>query len=338
MAYETWKKEGCILVAARVVGLALEMLCKAEADNDMSVVGLEHCVAASFWYTQKLLQNGLWSSPGTYRVPLLPAHQRLTFYMWQRLYNWIAGLSLVVADAVVPKSRAEGEGHHDLVLKHGGPKGPFYCNGFISTELKVSSVGPKGRGFQAKWAEWKEKCMTALGRVLRVNGTRFGAAMLLLIGVCDDETLLADTPPLIVRAQLLTLDEHGTPQWGNILLDKGTVPVERDPPPPKRQRKGASWDEVRANLNGKWADINEDGVECVRVLDLYKAIDPRKVAKSPGQKIVTYEKHLGFKRGEHYFQMSYPSRGRGSEPYWLTLAAAQAVYAYEVHGRSAVVV
>ncbi len=136
--------DGRYLMAASVVGLALEMLCKAEAEHDMSVVSLEHCEAVSFWYTRKLLRNGIWSEPSTCKVPLLQVHQRLTFCMWQKLYGWIAGLSLVVSDAVAPTSHVEGEGHHDLVLKHGGAKGPFYCTGFISAELQVSSVGPRG--------------------------------------------------------------------------------------------------------------------------------------------------------------------------------------------------
>ncbi len=163
-----------------------------------------------------------------------------------------------------------------------------------------------------------------------MQGTRFGAAMLLLIGVCDDEPMLADAPPLLVRAQLLALDGKGHPQLGNILLDRDTVPVERDVPPPKKQRKGASWDEVRANLHDK--DEVFDDIAYVRLLDLFRAISPQKANTNPGQKMQTYckTKHLGLTEGWDYIRKRFPDSARGSEPYWLTWSAAERVYAYEV--------
>ena len=330
MAYENWKKEGRLLVACRVVGLALELLCRKEAESDISMVHSTDCAVVEFWLAQKLLASGFWSPPGTRKVPVLPVHQRLTFYIWQRLYGWIAGLSLVVSNAVVPKSRAEGKGHHDLVLKHGSPNGPWYCSGLISTELKVSSVGPTGRGFQKAWDDNKEECMQSMARVLRVANTRYAAALLFVIGVCDAEAMTTQTPPLFVKAQLLTLGSDRSPQWGKVLLDKGTVPVERLQPPPKRQRKGASWDEVRAYLIGKAETF--DNTQYVRLLDVFRAISEKKANTNPGQKIATYSqaKHLGFKEGQDYIRKRFPAGARGSEPYWLTWAAAAKVYSFEV--------
>ena len=330
MAYESWKKEGRVLVPCRVIGLALELLCRKEAESDPSLVKWKDCAVVQFWLTQKLLANGSWSPPGTRKVPVLLAHQRLTFYIWQRLYSWIAGLSLVVSNAIVPKSHAEGKGHHDLVLKHGSPNGPWYCSGIISTELKISSIGPRGRGFERVWTDNKEACVGSMASVLRAKNARYAAALLVVVGVCDDEKMMAQAPPLFVKAQLLALGADNTPQWGKVLLDRGTVPVERIQPPPKRQRKGASWDEVRAYLNGKAETF--DNVQYVRLLDMFRAISEQKATSNPGQKMATYcqAKHLGFKEGQDYIRKRFPAGSRGSEPYWLTWAAAERVFAYEV--------
>ena len=91
-------------------------------------------------------------------MPLLGAHAQLTLYLMRRLYAWISGLGLTVRDAVVNKSRSEGRGHHDLVLKHAGAlaSGPFYCSGFISLEVKVTCAGPTGRRFKAAWGAQKD--------------------------------------------------------------------------------------------------------------------------------------------------------------------------------------
>ena len=105
------------------------------------------------------------------------------------------------------------------------------------------------------------------------------------------------------------------------------MPVEPLHPAPKRQRTGASWDEVHARLSGKWAAFDEGNF--VRLLGLFLAISPSKTMKNPGQKLSTYEKHFGFKKNQHYIQKKYPASKAGSPPYWLTFAAAEAVYAYE---------
>ena len=338
--YAKWSKDGEVLLPCRVVGIAVEVLCEKEVVQDISTLTPDTCEQVEMWRTKVSCADGSWSDPGTRRVPLCTKHQSLALYLVHRLYGYIAGLGLAVAAAVQPKTRQEGRGHHDLVLKHAGHlcQGPFLCEGFLATELKVRQVGADGRGFQAAWTGAKKFNTESLAKVLQVAKPRFGATLLFMIGICDDEALMATKPPLIVRAQMLVLGDDRKAKWSSVLLDKGVLPVEVPAPPPKRQRIGRSWDEVRAQLVGKWADIEDNCVECVRVLDLYRAIDPQKVAKCPGQKIETYEKHLKLKRGEDYFQKSYPSRGRGSEPYWLTFGAAQAVYVYEVHGRIVAVV
>ena len=96
----------------------------------------------------------------------------------------------------------------------------------------------------------------------------------------------------LAKAQLLVLDAGGTPQWRTFLLDTGARPVEPGPPPPKRQRQGPSWDEVRARLQGKQQQF--DGVLYVRLLDLFVAISLAKTNKNPGQKVATYTLPAGW--------------------------------------------
>jgi hypothetical protein len=329
MAYIKWKKEGKLLTPCRVVGLALEILFKYESESGIVEAG--QCGRAEFWGTQEVDGDGNWSGAKTCFVPVLAAHQVLALYILQRMYHWISGLGLSVVDAIVPKSRREGTGHHDLKLKHAVPQKPFYCQGFLSMEVKVSQVGPIGRGFEKAWDSLKKDSMAAMARVLQVPGSVYGAAILFLVGVCDSVELLAKEPPLLVKAQLLVLDATGKPKWSTVLLEKGTVPVEPKPPPPKRQRQGASWDEVRACLHGKTMDF--EGVVYVRILDVFKAISTNKTSKSPGQKIATYQKVLNFAEGTHYIRKRYPAKQRGSEAYWLTWpAAASKVYQYETVG------
>ena len=110
-----------------------------------------------------------------------------------------------------------------------------------------------------------------------------------MIGVC----VLAASPPLFVKMQLLRLDEFNQPKWGSILLDRGTVPVEPAPPPVRRQRLGASWDEVRAALSAEEQYLAEDGTMWVRLLDLLKAISPTKARSYPGQKLNAYGVEIG---------------------------------------------
>ena len=123
-----------------------------------------------------------------------------------------------------------------------------------------------------------------------------------------------------------------------MLLDQGTVPVDVAPPPPKRQRAGKSWDEVRAKLAEDWAELDGDGVEWVRLLDLFTAISDQKATNNAGAKIETYKKVLGFEDGVHYVQRDHPVRARGRTPFWISSDAAKSVWAYEVVGRSARVV
>jgi hypothetical protein len=151
-----------------------------------------------------------------------------------------------------------------------------------------------------------------------------------MVGICDDVDLAAHEPPLIVKAQLLALDDSGVPKWGPVLLDRGTIPVEPAPPPPRRQRVGRSWDEVRAELATKERDIDDDGEMRVRLLDLFKAISPTKTNKNLGQKLDTYEDHLGLETPEDYKRKRYPPSQRGSNAIWLTWEAARKVYDYEV--------
>ena len=234
-------------------------------------------------------------------------------------------------DAVVSKSRAEGAGHHDLVLNHIGTAPP-YCTGFISTELKLSAVGENGRKFAAAWEAEKTRCQEAMARVLRMRRTPFGATTLVLVDIADTDELLAREPPLLVKAQLLYLDENDHPKWGRVLLDRGVVSVEPPPPPPKRQRLGASWDEARASLSTKYHDIDEDGIMRVRLLDLFKAISATKTHKNPCQKLETYEKRLGLCAPTDFKRKRFPSSQRGSKAMWLSADAVKKIYDYEVRG------
>ena len=211
--YSAWRKGGRTLLPARVVGLALELLFVAENEYDLSIVGPSHCSAVQFWSTQRRLADGDWGATQTCTVPVLAPHVQLALYLLRRLYTWIAGLSLVVKDAIVNRSRSEGQGQHDLVLEHAGElaRGPFYCRGFIQMEVKVVVAGSNGRRFKAAWGKQKERCVAGLARVLRVPGTPFGAAALLAVGVCDNDDLRAPEPPLFVKMQLLTLDGSGQP-------------------------------------------------------------------------------------------------------------------------------
>ena len=207
MQYSRWKKEGLLLVPCRVVGLALEVLCKSEVET--GIVDPAACASVDFWKTQVLGDDGVWSAAQTQRVPVHPCHRELTKYMQMRMYRWLAGLNLSVVDAVVPKLQEEGSGHHDLKLKHLVPHSPFYCRGFLSVELKVTQAGPNGRGFAMAWDEWKKSCMQPMSQVLQVPNTIYGGALLLVVGICDAEDLLLEEPPLLVRAQLLVIGSNG---------------------------------------------------------------------------------------------------------------------------------
>ena len=154
MAYEGWKKQGRLLSACRVVGLALEVL--FSADLKFGDTHPRDCARVEFWMTQALEERGSWSGPKTCLVPVLPVHQRLAYHIFQHIYQWIAGLGLCVVDAVVKKSRQEGCGHHDLKLKHALAREPRYCSGFLSMEVKVANVGPTGRKFNAAWTGAKK--------------------------------------------------------------------------------------------------------------------------------------------------------------------------------------
>ena len=231
--YSAWKKAGVVLLPCRVVGLALELLFKAKSEYDLSLVGPEHCASVELWKTQHLGRNQEWSAPQTCRVPVRSAHVQWALYLLRRLYAWISGLGLAVRDAIVTKTRSQGTGHHDLVLKHAGElaSGPCHCSGQITVEVKVAVAGKDGRQFRAAWSAQKERCEASLGRVLKLPRTPFGAAVLLVLGICDAADLTANEPPLLVKAQILVLDASGEPTWGRILLDRGTIPVEPAPPP-----------------------------------------------------------------------------------------------------------
>ena len=276
MAYANLKKGGETVVPCRVVGIVLEELCEAETNADLSTLTEDSVTHVDLWRTQKLQGDGSWSSPGVCKVRAADVHRCLALYLLHRLYKWVSGLGLAVVAAKKPRTRGEGSGHHDLVLKHAGHlcKGPFLCEGFISTELKLRQVSTSGRGFKAAWEQKKKDVEEALSKVLLVPQPRFGAVLLLMIGICDAEPLEATEPPLMVKAQLLVRDESGGVRWSSVLLDQGTIPVAIAPPPPKRQRAGRSWDEVRAKQDGRWADLYEDGVEYVRLLDLFGGQNP----------------------------------------------------------------
>ena len=185
MAYSSWKKQGEVVSPCRVVGLAVEALCEKEAENDISMLAVDSCSSVELWGAQALDGRGGWSRAGTCTVPVQRHHQSLAMYVVKKLYAWVAGLGLCVAAAVQPKSRPEGKGHHDLVLKHGGHlvAGPFLCRGFLSAELKVRQVGVDGRGFRRAWDGAKENTEEALSMVLRAPNSKFGAAVLFVVGM-----------------------------------------------------------------------------------------------------------------------------------------------------------
>ena len=303
--------------------MAVEALCKAEADAGRLEV--EQCADVVFWKTQRLGNAGKWSGPQDCVVPLTPAHQALAMCLAQRIYSWIAGLGFAVADAVVPKTRAEGTGHHDLKLKRALPQ---TGQGFVSTELKIAHASPNGSGFGRAWEKQEERSVAKMARVLTAPRSIYASALLFVVGICDTEDLRSKDPPLLVKAQLLVLNAANEPKWGSVLLEKGVLPVAPTPPPPKRQRLGSSWGEVRASLQAKQQDIG--GVTFVRLLDLFTAISANKTAKNPGQKMATYQKVLSFKRNADFKQVWHPKRARGSPPYWLTWAAARRAYDYEL--------
>ena len=64
-AYSGWRKGGELLLPARVVGLALELLFLAESQYDLSVVCAGHCAVVHFWETQRARENPHGLSFGT---------------------------------------------------------------------------------------------------------------------------------------------------------------------------------------------------------------------------------------------------------------------------------
>jgi len=200
-------------------------------------------------------------------------------------------------------------------------------------EIKLAHVGPTGKKFNAAWQGYKDDMEEAMAKLLKAPGSVYGAAVLLVVGICDEAELLTTQPPLLVRSQLLVLDSTGKPKWASVLLEKGILAVAPRPPPPKARRKGASWDEVRAQISDQWVEFS--GIKYVRLLDVVNAISSDKTVKNPGQKLESYKKFAGLKHRVDYMQKAHPDGGRGSEPYWLTFEAAKKVYDYELRGKHA---
>ena len=110
MACAAWKKQGDVVSPCGVVGLAVEVLCKIEAEQDVSAASADSCSSVEHWGAQERDVRGGWSWPGTCVV----------------------------------------KGRRDFFPKHGGHlvAGPFHCRGILSAELKVRQVGADGRGFR----------------------------------------------------------------------------------------------------------------------------------------------------------------------------------------------
>jgi hypothetical protein len=161
--------------------------------------------------------------------------------------------------------------------------------------------------------------------VLGCPSPRFGAALLLFVGVCDRPDLCSREPPLLVRAQLAQLGETGSVVWGDRLLDRGVGPAETLPPPAKRRRTRPSWDETRAALCDEECEFN--GVQFVPLTRLLKQVGS--TCKSPGQKLETYAKVLGLKLGRDVLQRRCPPNTRGHVPYWVSWDAAAKIVHYE---------
>ena len=94
------------------------------------------------------------------------------------------------------------------------------------------------------------------------------------------------------------------------------MPTMSAAPLAKRLHLGRSWDEVRAYLQGR--EVSIDGIERVRVLDLYIAI--KCASKAPSQKLETYSKDtcLGLRAGVDDIQMWHLAPSRSKPPYWLS--------------------
>lgn len=324
MAYDAWRKSGELMTPTRVVGLAVERLWEAEVARDMSRVRADDCSTVALWGAQ-CLENGRWARPRTCVVPLRAMHMDLAYRIWQRVDLLLHGLGLAVVDAVRNKTRGEGTGQHDLVLKHCGVQ--RYCSGFLSAEVKVGQVEADGRAFEACWRCVQSKTADALKSVLRCRGSPYGAALLIFVGVCDSADLAAKDPPLLVRAQLMVVKASGIITWADRVLDR--TPPAAALPPAKRQRRGATWDEVRAAMRGHSQNFG-GGTEYVPLARLFVALGSG--CKSPGQKMKTYIKEFGFKLGTDFVRKRSPTSTRGGLPYWVTWAAAEQIANYE-HGR-----
>ena len=322
MSYAEWRKAGDVLSPARVVGLALEKACQAAVKLDISRVTVEHTSPVDLWEGEHFW-NGRWSRPRTCHVPLTAAHQRLTLYLLHRLSLWLHGIGLAFVDAVRPKVRAEGQGHRDLILRHTGT--PRYCDGFLTTELKIGQVGSSGAAFEQYWRCVREKTEPVLKQALKHRSSPCAAGLLVFIGICDAETLGAKEPPLLVRAQLL---HNKTPRsfvWGERLLDAGGLPTDACAPPQKRVRIGPSWDEIRAALSDH--EHVFDGIPFVPLVRLFQAL--RSTCKSPGQKLETYKKTFGFKLGTDFLRKKASANAKGVAQYWVSWAAAGQIFQHQ---------
>lgn len=322
MSYAAWRKGGEVVTPARVVGLALERVCQAAVKYDISRVTLEHASPVELWEAEHF-SSGRWSRPRKCQVPLTVGHKRLAVFLLQRLSLWLHSIGLGFVDAVRQKVRAEGQGHHDLILRHTGA--PRYCDGFVTGELKIGQVGPDGAAFEAYWQCVRQKAEPVLKQALKHRSSPCAAGLLVFVGVCDAEGLSAKEPPLLVRAQLFRSEGRGAFAWGELLLNEGGLPEGSCAPPWKRCRRGPSWDEVRAALNDH--EHVFDGAPFVPLVRLFQVL--QSTCKSPGQKLETYKKIFGFKRGHEFLRGRKSASGKGPAPYWVSWAAAEKIYQHQ---------
>jgi len=323
MAYASWRKDGEEVTPARVVGLALEKLCKAEVDEDLSCVTADSCASVELWNGERF-EKGRWVKRRTRRVPVLPVHQKLALYICHRLYLLLHTLGLAVADAVRSKSRAEGSGHHDLVLKHSSAQ--RYCGGFISAQLKTGQVDRDGTAFENFWRKLKDDTEDSFERVLSLRSTSFGAGLLIFVGVCDSADMSAVEPPLLWRAQLFLPLASGGASWGKCVVDKASLAAGSPSPPAKRRRRCPSWDEVRVAVQSHVCAFG--GTEFVPTARLFEVL--RSSCKSPGQRLEFFQKSLGLRSGRDFVRRrAATTKARGAVPYWVTWDAARKIAHYE---------
>lgn len=322
MAYDSYKKDGEVVTAIRVVGLSVEKLWQAEVARDISRVSADDCSPVEFWRTRRLSGN-LWLPARTCLVPVDAVHKRLAFRVFQHLHALLHTLGLSVIAAVLPKTKTEGRGHHDIVLKHGGSA--RYCDGFMSAEIKVGEVSSSGGAFENYWRCLKRDAQAPMEQILKHASKRYGACLLIFVGVCDGKALARRESPLLVRVQVATVSGSGSFEWGRVLVDRPGSQTQPASPATKRRKVCSDWAAIQVELEMHQHTV--EGIACVPLARLFMAL--ASPCKSPGQKMGTYKKTCSLTEGVDFFRVRLPANSRGPCPYWVSWDAAKKIVHYE---------